>query len=113
MVVGQPPFNDISVKVVMDEILYLDFESKDWFSKNLKDILSKLLQKKPENRLGCSPERGGYQEIMQHPFFKDIDWGKLISKEIKPPIKPKVKSESDTKNIDGAFLKEKIGNTPT
>ena len=103
MVVGQPPFNDRSCKKVISDIIYKEFEPRDWFSKSLADLLTRLLVKDPQNRLGA-PELGGIDSIKNHPFFKDIDWVKLYNKEVKPPIKPKVKSEADTKNIDDAFL---------
>ena len=47
MVVGQPPYNDSNYKKVISDIVYKEFEPKDWFSKPLKDLLSKLLNKDP------------------------------------------------------------------
>jgi serum/glucocorticoid-regulated kinase 2 len=58
-----------------------------------------------------SPNNGGVEAIKSHPFFKDIEWDKVLSKTYKPPIKPKVKGEGDTKNIDKKFLNEKILDT--
>ena len=73
MVVGQPPFSDLSMTIMMEDILYMKFKPKDWFSKPLKDLLLKLLDKNPLTRLG-SPETGGAQAIKAHPFFAGIDW---------------------------------------
>lgn len=39
-------------------------------------------------------------EICQQPFFKPIDWEKLYRKEIEPPYKPSVQSETDTSYFD-------------
>jgi hypothetical protein len=36
----------------------------------------------------------------------------VLNKDYKAPIKPKVKSEGDYKNVDKQFLKEEIRNTP-
>jgi hypothetical protein len=47
-----------------------------------------LLQKKPENRLGCTDK--GIQEIKDHPFFESIDWGLLEAGYIDPPFVPNV-----------------------
>jgi len=44
-----------------------------------KDLLEKLLQKDPEKRLGY---RNGAKEVMDHPFFNVIDFGKLIVKQL-------------------------------
>jgi hypothetical protein len=80
----------MSAKRVIFDILHKPYENKEWFSKNLKDLLSKLLEKDPSKRLG-SPEMGGVNSIKCHPFFHKVDWNKALNREMKPPIKPKVK----------------------
>lgn len=50
---------------------------KEIFSKDATSLLTGLLQKRPEHRLGCNPELGGIAEIKAHPFFESIDWGLL------------------------------------
>ena len=50
--------------------------------------------------------------IKEHPFFKDIDWAKLLRKEIKPPFVPKVTSEDSVKYIDKEFTGSTITDTP-
>ena len=52
-----------------------------------KDLLSNLLIKDPRHRLG-SGERDG-EDIMEHPFFYDIDFEKLFNLELKAPFIPK------------------------
>ena len=54
------------------------------------DIASQLLQKDPSARLGHGKGEGasGEDQIKAHPFFKDIDWCKLLAKELEPPFKP-------------------------
>lgn len=59
---------------------------KEIFSKEAISLLSGLLQKRPENRLGCS-ERG-IGEIKEHPFFESIDWGLLEAGYLDPPFVP-------------------------
>jgi serine/threonine protein kinase len=96
---------------VISDIIYKKFEPKDWFSEELQDLLIKMLDHDPKKRLGA-PELGGIDSIKKHPWFEEINWDKMFKKEYKPPIRPKVKNEHDTKNIDGVFLNEDIGNTP-
>lgn len=55
---------------------------------------------------------GGTLSIKKHQFFNGIDWDAVVNKQIKPPIKIKVKQHDDTKNINKVFLKEAIKNTP-
>jgi len=59
---------------------------KEIFSKEAISLLSGLLQKRPENRLGCGPK--GIEEIKEHPFFEIIDWGLLEAGYIDPPFVP-------------------------
>jgi hypothetical protein len=40
---------------------------------------------------------------MLHPFFSEIDFKKLIKKEIKPEWKPILKGEHDVGNFDEEF----------
>jgi len=40
------------------------------------------LNKNPKQRIGVVDK----SEIKKHPFFKGIDWGKLMTKELDPPI---------------------------
>ena len=55
-----------------------------------KDLISNLLIKEPENRIGSD---GGIDQILKHPWFSDIDINKLLNKELPPPFIPTVKSD--------------------
>ena len=52
-------------------------------SDNLKDIITKLLDKNHESRLGS---QGDADEIVNHPWFADMDWDGLMSKKIPSPF---------------------------
>jgi hypothetical protein len=43
--------------------------------------------------------KGGVKDIKNHRFFKELNWDKLINKELTPPYVPKVKSNSDISNF--------------
>ena len=58
-------------------------------SEEMKDIIVKLLNKNPTKRLGHKSSR----DVMDHPWFKDINWKKLYRKEIKPPYFPEIKEK--------------------
>jgi len=86
----------------LDEAVYNNkpIFPKEKLSKNAIRILDALLQKKPENRLGCGPR--GIQEIKEHVFFEKIDWGLIEAGYIDPPFVPrKSKIHTETmKNLE-------------
>ncbi|CAD8203573.1 unnamed protein product [Paramecium octaurelia] len=48
------------------------------------DFTNKLLQRKPQNRLG----NNGPDEVKEHPWFRDFSWEKLLTKQIIAPFIP-------------------------
>lgn len=50
------------------------------FSLEAKSIIIGLLNRNPTKRLGAEPGEKGAREIMNHPFFSDIDWETLLQK---------------------------------
>jgi len=76
-------------------------------------VLKGFLNKNPADRLGCHPDPGsGFQEILQHPFFKSIDWDLLGKKQISPPFKPRLESDRDLDHFDPQFTSEPVQLTP-
>ena len=53
--------------------------------------MNKLIQRKPINRLGLN----GPKEVMEHPWFKNIDWAKLTKKDMKSPFIPPAEDNFD------------------
>jgi serine/threonine protein kinase len=72
------------------------------------DFLIKMLHKDPKERLGTN----GICEIMDHPFFEEIDWLKLERRQIKPSYVPKLRKKDDIKYIDENWLEEGIESSP-
>lgn len=58
-------------------------------TEEMKDLITRLLDKNPRKRLG----NRGKKEVMNHPWFNDIDWKKLYRKEIKPLYFPECKEK--------------------
>ena len=48
-------------------------------------VLKGFLNKNPEHRLGCEGENG-FQDIINHEFFRTIDWRLLEEKQLSPVI---------------------------
>jgi len=76
-------------------------------SKDAKDLIKKLLVVKPRKRLGCRGQAD--LEIRNHPWFSDIDFGKLYRKELTAPWIPKISDPFDSSNFDPKEPKSKAG----
>lgn len=83
---------------------------KDYFSPEAKLILTQLLERNPKKRLGS--DSADATDIIEHPFFRNINWVDLRAGKVKPPYKPVVNGPDDVRNIDTLFLNEKIKETP-
>ena len=67
----------------------------NFFSNNLKDLLSKLLCKEPNKRIGLKSKK----QIKTHPWFQNINWDDVLTKNIKPPINfSLIKNKTDNSN---------------
>jgi len=64
----------------MADIVEKRIEMRPYFSVEAKSLLSGLLERDPQKRLGSGNEDA--QEIKRHPWFSKIDWAKLYRKEI-------------------------------
>jgi serine/threonine protein kinase len=73
---------------------------RDTLTTEGRNFVKGLLNRNPKHRLGATDDA---EELKRHPFFNDIDWEALTKKQIAPPFKPKLKSETDTSNFDPEF----------
>jgi len=112
MMAGQPPFEADNEDDLFESILHDDVLYPVWLSKEAVSVLKGFMQKNVHKRLGCVAAHGGEEAIKHHIFFKDIKWGDLEDRKIKPPFKPKIKSKRDVLNFDPEFTKEDPVLTP-
>ncbi|GFS38011.1 putative protein kinase C delta type homolog [Nephila pilipes] len=101
MLAGRSPFDGTEEDELYWSICNEDPHYPQFLPKDARNILESLLIKSPVKRLGMPSSPSG--EIKDHPFFSTINWDKLERKEIPPPFKPTVLSESDTRNFDSYF----------
>lgn len=78
----------------------LKFPEKPGVSMEAKDFIAKSLNRDRRLRLGAKSD---LQEIMNHPWFKDMDWNALLNKQIPPPFTPNVSEEGWINNFDKDF----------
>lgn len=102
MLTGLPPFYDDDVPTMYKKILQNTLKFPPFLEgTDAQDLLAKLLQKDPAHRLDDA------HQIKSHPFFKNIDWKKLLDKGYQPPFKPTVQGFLDTSNFDQDFTNER------
>jgi len=105
MLTGLPPFYSEDVNEMYRKILHEPLTFPADVRPDARDLLVRLLQRDPAERLGSPP--GGAADIKTHPFFtKYIDWNLLLAKKVQPPYKPGVASAFDTSNFDPEFTSE-------
>lgn len=86
MLTGLPPFYDENTNEMYRKILSEPLHFSDVVPPAAKDLLTKLLNRDPKERLGAN----GSAEIKAHPFFHAIDWRKLLQRKYEPAFKPNV-----------------------
>ncbi|KAI9179567.1 Serine/threonine-protein kinase [Blastocladiella emersonii ATCC 22665] len=101
MTAGIPPFYSENTNLMYQKIMYEEIAFPPGFSAEAQSLIRGLLTRDARVRLGSS--NADAEEIKRHPFFADIDWDKLRKKQIVPPFKPTVESETDTSNFDPTF----------
>ena len=95
-------------------------------SDNAMDLIQGMLQKRPTERLGefpCISKRsicysglltlsysfvfdvvgcmaGGYRDVKHHPFFKEVNFNKLVKKQIKAPWVPFIEDVLDISHFE-------------
>ncbi|KAI4122822.1 MAG: hypothetical protein LQ347_006378 [Umbilicaria vellea] len=104
MLTGLPPYYDENTNEMYRKILSepLHFPGPEVVPPAAKDLLTQLLDRRPERRLGAN----GASEIKAHQFFHSIDWRKLLQRKYEPTFKPNVTDALDTANFDREFTSE-------
>jgi serine/threonine protein kinase len=110
MYYGFTPFDDDYIDKIYQKILYTNviFDSNYKIDKNLKSLISGLLEKDVTKRIKDS-------NIKNHPYFTEghnVDWNKVANFEIECPAKPNIneEKEDDIQNFDSEFTEENFNN---
>lgn len=98
MVVGAPPFYAEDPMEVYEKILSGNPVIPTFFTRNLSDLIKKLLRSQQAKRLGNT--RGGTAAVVKHKWFSSFDWVGIENGEAKAPYIPSVASRDDVTNFD-------------
>lgn len=97
MVVGYPPFFDETAYGIYEKILKGKIQWPKEVDRLTKDITKAFLHPDRSKRLGNLI--GGPQDVLDHPWFRGVDWDALERREIRAPIVPQVSSLDDTRHF--------------
>ena len=95
---GRRPYNGRSRREIKEQMLSKHVqislsEIPNGWSEEAADFFNKLLQRKPDIRLGNK----GIWELKQHRWMKYFPWDKLMRKELEAPFIPEKKDNFDKK----------------
>jgi serine/threonine protein kinase len=104
---GRRPYNGKTRKDIRDAILAKQVQLKktdmpEGWSLEALDFTNKLLQRKPQNRLGF----GGPAEVKSHAWLRDVDWVGILQKTINPPFLPKPMDNFDSAQVNNDWRDE-------
>ncbi len=106
MLTGLPPFYSSDREKLFHKIRHARLEFPLYLNTYTQDILRGLLTRDPAKRLGSGP--GDASDVKSHIFFKDIDFEKLLRREVMPPWQPNVVGSLDTSQFDHEFTSMSI-----
>ena len=101
MLTGLPPFYSKDREQLFHDIKNSTLQYPEHISDACRDFLEKLFIKDPDSRLGGGPR--GAEDVMEHPWFERVEWKAIYDKKVRPPFKPKLNNDADTKYIDPEF----------
>ncbi|XP_037090749.1 LOW QUALITY PROTEIN: serine/threonine-protein kinase Sgk1-like [Pollicipes pollicipes] len=102
MLYGLPPFYNRNTHEMYNSILHGRPRLRSSASAAAQQLLTALLQKKSEARLGSGPS--DFDEIKAHPFFAPIHWEDLLRKRVTPPLRPRRDSTLSQLSLDRHFV---------
>jgi serine/threonine protein kinase len=105
LTVGIPPFYSQNVNEMYNKIQHGVLRFPPFLSEPCKAMIVALLNRDPKKRLGSKAD---IDDLKAHAFFKDINFEKMMKKEIDPPYKPKIKANDTTSNFDTTFTSEPV-----
>ena len=109
MLFGFTPFLDQSRAKVYENIMkkQLQFPSQMTIphSNKARNLIMRLLSRKKERRIG---HEGGYQEILAHEFFSDLDIDALERRDIEPPCDMVTRATENSNKLVGEELEMSV-----
>lgn len=106
LMTGKPPFGGGNWSKIQQNIMHQKLALPYFLSPDAKDLLTRFLRKEPKKRLGVGSN--DIAIIKKHRFFRKIDWKKLETRELDPPIQPLVTNPELAENFAREFTDRPI-----
>lgn len=110
MLLCQSPFKGDDEDEIFNAIEHDDVKYPITMPRQTVLVLQALLTKDPSERLGAGTRDA--EEIMEHPYFADVNFDDVLNCRIQPPYLPEITSEHDYSNFDQEFTSELPRLTP-
>jgi protein kinase A len=98
MLYGVPPFhqgehtNPVELyKAILRGPAHLRWPN---FAPPVRDLIERLMEPEPSRRYGNLHNGAG--DVFAHPWFKEVDWVKLVQRAVMAPYLPKIAGEGDS-----------------
>lgn len=99
MLAGYTPFYDANAMKTYENILNAELKFPPFFNHDAQDLLSKLIERDLSKRLGNL--QNGSADVKNHPWFGEVVWEKLLSRNIETPYEPPIQQgQGDTSQFD-------------
>lgn len=102
LLTGSPPFTGQNHSKIQDKIVKQKLVMPYFLGPDAKDLLTRLLRKEPNKRLGANMPKD-LTTIKKHRFFRRLDWVKLAKREVEPPIQPLITDPELAENFASDF----------
>ena len=89
LLVGVPPFYTDNIRALYNSIQKAKLQIPSVISREARDLLHKMLNKKPRERITIS-------QMKTHPFFNGINWKLLAERKVTPPPLSRLEEQDDT-----------------
>ncbi|KAF5402863.1 Non-specific serine/threonine protein kinase [Paragonimus heterotremus] len=110
MLSGAPPFAGEDRKQTIDLIIRGEYVLVPYLSREAASMLSKLLVVDVNRRLGSGPADA--EAIKSHLFFRSTNWDRVLKRQVEPPFRPTLSSDTDVSLFDPKFTQENPVESP-
>eukprot|EP00035_Acanthoeca_spectabilis_P034958 m.31777 g.31777 ORF g.31777 m.31777 type:complete len:398 (-) comp6969_c0_seq1:159-1352(-) len=95
---GRSPFESKDQLTMFKRITCCDLHFPKDYTDQERDLIQNFLQVDITKRLGYM--HGGVQKIKTHPYFKGINFERMLKEKVMSPFDPKVSGASDSSNFE-------------